>query len=379
MTIKKVAAAAVVAALLAGASVTALADTTQSAPPPTAGTTATGSTAGVLPGSPLYFFDRLFESLQLFLTRDPGARVNLYVNFADERLSELKLVTSQKGNTPNQQTAARQLVTDVVKNLSSADTGLETVKLANGSVGTTATQVQQAATQTQVVVHQTSDLPAALIPQILQSLNQIAQEADALSQVKVEAVMQAKSAGARPGRLALTVKMAQNAGKSLTTVAPLLNTQTPTQVAQQLGLDPNTFMKLAVQVSGNGIKVSATGTGTVSATTATAPTAAAADWNNQIALPGGVTKVLDYKYEAEGTNVEYQVTYINGSGNLANYKYESKDGKVEAKLTMAGQRPGNSSHLLVNISSNGNGKGHEKEKEKDKEHEHEHEHDFEED
>lgn len=306
---------------------------TQTTATATASTMATAQTpdAGVLPGSPLYFLDRLFESVQVFLTRNPEARVGLYVRFADERLAELKLVASQpSGDTLQQQAEAQQLASDVIKTLGQAGAGLESLKLENGDLKVAA-RVQAVALQGESALRTNQVLPGALTPQLLQQLHQILQTAAAVTSVKADAVAKAREDGVQPGRLALTVKMAETSGKDVSTVAGLMKTTAdPSQVAQQLGLDPNTFTKLEIKISGSEVKVEASGS--TATATAAKPTAAAADWNNQIALPGGVTQVLDYKYEAEDGKVEYQVTYIDGSGRIVTYKYELEDGKVETKL-----------------------------------------------
>lgn len=318
---------------------TALADATAPAPTQTGATTTASATAtpqtpdaGVLPGSPLYFLDRLFESVQLFLTRNPEARVGLYVRFADERLAELKLVASQpSGDKLQQQAKTQKLASDVIATLSQAGAGLESLKLEDGDLKVAA-RVQTVAQQGETAIRTNQVLPGALTPQLLQQLNQILQTAAAVTSVKADAVAKAKKDGVQPGRLALTVKMAETSGQDVSTVAGLMKTTAdPSQVAQQLGLDPNTFTKLEIKISGSEVKVEASGS-TAAATSAMQPTAAAADWNNQIALPGGIAQVLDYKYESEDGKVEYQVTYIDGSGRIVTYKFESKDGKVETKL-----------------------------------------------
>jgi len=341
----------------------------------TASTTATPQTpdAGVLPGSPLYFLDRLFESVQVFLTRNPEARVGLYVRFADERLAELKLVASQpSGDTLQQQAEAQQLASDVIKTLGQAGAGLESLKLENGDLKVAA-RVQAVALQGESTLRTNQVLPGALTPQLLQQLNQILQTAAAVTSVQADAVAKAREDGVQPGRLALTVKMAETSGKDVSTVAGLMKTTAdPSQVAQQLGLDPNTFTKLEIKISGSEVKVEASG----STATATKPTAAVADWNNQIALPGGVTQVLDYKYEAEDGKVEYQVTYIDGSGRIVTYKYKSEDGKVETKLEVHAKGgkmlpPGQ----VVKLFAPGQMKKEKHEKDRDHQEEHEEEDD----
>ncbi|MGE5590346.1 MAG: DUF5667 domain-containing protein [Bacillota bacterium] len=306
--------------------VTASAQTTAAPAPQTAD-------AGLLPGGPLYFLDRLVESVQLFLTRSPEARVDLYVRFADERLAEMKLVASQpSGDGLQQQAATQALASDVLETLSRAGAGLEALKLENGDLKVAA-KVQAVAQEGESVLRTNRVLPGAVTPHMLQQVNEILQTVAAITSVNADAVAQARDSGVQPGRLALTVKMAQTSGKDVSTVAGLMKTASdPAQVAQQLGLDPNTFTKLEIKVSGSEVKVEAAGSAA-----AAQPTAAAAGWNGQIALPGDVAQVLDYKYEARDGKVEYQVTYVDASGRIVTYKYESKDGKVETRLEVHAQ------------------------------------------
>ncbi|MFH1407879.1 MAG: DUF5667 domain-containing protein [Patescibacteria group bacterium] len=53
--------------------------------------------AGLTPESPLYFFDKLGESLQRLLTFNPEAKARLEIAFAAERISEIKDILESKG------------------------------------------------------------------------------------------------------------------------------------------------------------------------------------------------------------------------------------------------------------------------------------------
>ena len=53
--------------------------------------------AGLTPASPLYFFDRLGEALQEFLTFNPEGKARLQITFAAERIAEIKVMLETKG------------------------------------------------------------------------------------------------------------------------------------------------------------------------------------------------------------------------------------------------------------------------------------------
>lgn len=227
---------------------------------------------------------------------------------------------------------ALTLASDVIETLSQAGAGLESLKLENGDLKV-AVQVQAVAQEGESALRTNPVLPGAMTPHMLQQVNEILQTVAAVTSVNADAVAQARDSGVKPGRLALTFKMAETSGKDVSSVAELMKAASdPAQAAQQLGLDPNTFTNLEIKVSGSDVKVEATGS-----RAAAQPTAAAAGWNGQIALPGGVAQVLDYKYESKDGRVEYQVTYVDGSGRIVTYKYESKGGKVETKLEVHAQ------------------------------------------
>lgn len=59
--------------------------------------TPTLPSAGITPGSVLYFLDHLGEVLQEFLTFNPEAKARLQVEFAGERISEIKVLLEGEG------------------------------------------------------------------------------------------------------------------------------------------------------------------------------------------------------------------------------------------------------------------------------------------
>ncbi|MDO8655444.1 MAG: DUF5667 domain-containing protein [bacterium] len=53
--------------------------------------------AGLTPENPLYFFDRLGETLQEFFTFNPEGKARLQITFAAERIAEIKIILETKG------------------------------------------------------------------------------------------------------------------------------------------------------------------------------------------------------------------------------------------------------------------------------------------
>ena len=53
--------------------------------------------AGLVPGSPFYFLDKLGEAIQEFMTFNPQAKARLQITFAAERVAEIKVVLETKG------------------------------------------------------------------------------------------------------------------------------------------------------------------------------------------------------------------------------------------------------------------------------------------
>ncbi len=53
--------------------------------------------AGLTPESPFYFLDRLGEGLRQFFTFNPEAKAKLQIEFAGERIAEIKVMIEKKG------------------------------------------------------------------------------------------------------------------------------------------------------------------------------------------------------------------------------------------------------------------------------------------
>ncbi|MDO8663837.1 MAG: cupredoxin domain-containing protein [Candidatus Wildermuthbacteria bacterium] len=53
--------------------------------------------AGLIPGSPFYFLDKLGETLQEFFTFNPQGKARLQITFAAERIAEIQVVFEKKG------------------------------------------------------------------------------------------------------------------------------------------------------------------------------------------------------------------------------------------------------------------------------------------
>jgi len=53
--------------------------------------------AGLTPESPFYFLDRLGENLRQFFTFNPETKAKLQIEFAGERIAEIKVIVEEKG------------------------------------------------------------------------------------------------------------------------------------------------------------------------------------------------------------------------------------------------------------------------------------------
>ncbi len=66
--------------------------------------------AGLTPESPFYFFDRLGERIQEFFTFNPKAKAKLQIEFAGERIAEIKVMVEEKGTHTEGINAAKSLL-----------------------------------------------------------------------------------------------------------------------------------------------------------------------------------------------------------------------------------------------------------------------------
>lgn len=66
--------------------------------------------AGLTPESTFYFLDRLGENLRQFFTFNPEARAKLQVEFAGERIAEIKIMIEKKGTNAKGLTIAESLL-----------------------------------------------------------------------------------------------------------------------------------------------------------------------------------------------------------------------------------------------------------------------------
>src|SRR3989338_4532378 len=60
------------------------------------GTQANLPSAGLTPESSFYFLDRLGENLRQFFTFNPEAKAKLQIEFAGERIAEIKVIVEEK-------------------------------------------------------------------------------------------------------------------------------------------------------------------------------------------------------------------------------------------------------------------------------------------
>lgn len=66
--------------------------------------------AGLTPESMFYFLDRLGENLRQFFTFDPEAKAKLQIEFAGERIAEIKVMVEEKGVNAKGLTIAESLL-----------------------------------------------------------------------------------------------------------------------------------------------------------------------------------------------------------------------------------------------------------------------------
>ncbi len=66
--------------------------------------------AGLTPESPFYFLDRLGENLREFFTFNPEAKAKLQIEFAGERIAEIKIMIEKKGVNAKGLTIAESLL-----------------------------------------------------------------------------------------------------------------------------------------------------------------------------------------------------------------------------------------------------------------------------
>lgn len=77
---------------------------------------ATTTTAGLTPGNPFYFLDRLGEVISEFLTLNPEAKARLQIRFAAERVAEIAVMLEDKGvNAPGIDVAQSRLEDHLTK------------------------------------------------------------------------------------------------------------------------------------------------------------------------------------------------------------------------------------------------------------------------
>src|SRR3990167_7082697 len=72
--------------------------------------------AGLTPESPFYFFDKLGEALREFFTFKPESKAHLQIDFAAERIAEIKIILETKGvNAKGLEVAQSRLQANIAK------------------------------------------------------------------------------------------------------------------------------------------------------------------------------------------------------------------------------------------------------------------------
>ena len=74
------------------------------------GSTVELPSAGLTPESSFYFLDRLGENLRQFFTFNPEAKAKLQIEFAGERIAEIKVIVEEKGINAKGLTIAQSLL-----------------------------------------------------------------------------------------------------------------------------------------------------------------------------------------------------------------------------------------------------------------------------
>ncbi len=72
--------------------------------------------AGLTPESPFYFLDKLGETLREFFTFNPEAKAHLQIDFASERIAEVKVILETRGvNAKGLKVAQSRLQANIAK------------------------------------------------------------------------------------------------------------------------------------------------------------------------------------------------------------------------------------------------------------------------
>lgn len=70
--------------------------------------------AGLTPENPLYFLDRLGEQVQQFFTFNPEAKAKLQIEFAEERIAEIKVMVEEGGANSKGLAVAKALLQESI-------------------------------------------------------------------------------------------------------------------------------------------------------------------------------------------------------------------------------------------------------------------------
>jgi len=143
--------------------------------------TATLPDPGLTPDSPFYFLNRVGEALQEFFTFNPEAKARLELEFAAERISEIKLMLSEKGATLPGIEVARARLTE---NLAKASQVVVKIKTSGKDVAELAKEVSEKISSQKSTLSEVFSEELKNISEKEKDLKEKIKEADKLAEVE---------------------------------------------------------------------------------------------------------------------------------------------------------------------------------------------------
>ncbi len=136
---------------------------------------------GLTPDSPFYFLNRVGEALQEFFTFNPEAKARLQLEFAAERISEIKVMIVSKGATLPAIDVARTRLTE---NLSRASQAVIKVKISGKDVAELAKEVSERISSQKLILRGVFGEELKNISEKEKALKEKIKEADKLAEVE---------------------------------------------------------------------------------------------------------------------------------------------------------------------------------------------------
>ncbi len=133
--------------------------------------------AGLTPESPFYFLDRLGETLREFLTFNPESKAKLQIEFAGERVSEIKIMVEEKGVNAKGLGVAKALL---LNSVTSAAGVVEREKLSGKEVSALAKEINSKyETRERILAQAFLDERAKLVAERVEIKTKLLKEAEA--------------------------------------------------------------------------------------------------------------------------------------------------------------------------------------------------------